>query len=359
MRPALLSLSLALAFVAIPAGADDKKPAPTADGFVPMFNGKDLSGWVNVNCAPDTFFVKGNEIVTTGQPTGFLRTERQYENFELELEWMHVNKKDVGNSGLFVWGDPIPAVGTPYTRGIEVQVLVNYPDVGWATNHGDIFSIWGAKCKPDRPHPKGYERCLPSENRCKGGGEWNHYKVIASNGAIKLHVNGKEVSGVSQCNPRKGYLALESEGAECHFRNIKIKELPSTNPKPDEVAKVWEGHKSLFTGVDLSGWRTEAEAWKAASGKLVATGNADLASEKSFGPAELIFDWKVPAKAVKAECVVSVGGQPVTVSLPAGTKPGAWNRQTIKTGKNSAPIVFKPAAGLEIMNVFVRELTGE
>src|SRR3954471_12657640 len=221
-----------------------------SEGFVPLFNGKDLTGWINVNCAPETFTAKDGEIVTNGQPTGFLRTDRQYENFELERDWIHKNTKEVGNSGLFVWGDPIPAIGTPYTRGIEVQVLINYPDVGWATNHGDLFSIWGAKCTPDRPHPKGYERCLPSENRVKGGGEWNHYKVIANDGAIKLHVNGKEVSGVSKSNPRKGYLAFESEGAECHFKNVKIKELPSTNPKPEEIAKVWEGQVSLFNALD-------------------------------------------------------------------------------------------------------------
>ena len=80
-------------------------------------------------------------------------------------------------------------------------------------------------------------RCIPSENRAKGANEWNHYRVEANNGVIKLHVNGKEVSGVSECKPRKGYLALEAEGAECHFRNLKIKELPSTNPKEEEVAK--------------------------------------------------------------------------------------------------------------------------
>ena len=65
--------------------------------------------------------------------------------------------------------------------------------------------------------------------------------MTANDGVIKLEVNGKEVSGVSKCTPRKGYLALESEGAECHFKNIKIKELPSTNPKPEEMAKVCGG----------------------------------------------------------------------------------------------------------------------
>ena len=256
--------------------AEDKKPAaaPADDGYKPMFNGKNLDGWVNVNCHPDTFFVKGEEIITTGKPTGFLRTEKQYENFVLEMDWMHVNTKEVGNSGLFVWGDPLPGVGTPYTRGIEVQVLVNleYKNKDGkvtATSHGDLFSIHGAKCLPDRPHPNGSERCLPSEERAKGGGEWNHYKVIANDGVIKLHVNGKEVSGVSKCNPRKGYLALESKDAECHFKNIKIKELPSTSPKPEECAKVWEGHVSLFNGVDLKGWRTEKGQWKVSSEQLV------------------------------------------------------------------------------------------
>src|SRR5205823_3413500 len=173
--------------------------APAADdGYTPLFNGRDLTGWVRVNTAPGTFFVKDGEIITTGTPYGFLRTDRQYENFVAEFEWMHVNKTEVGNSGFFVWGDPLPAVGTVYTRGIEVQVLVNleYKDkktgAVTATSHGDLFSIWGATCKPDRPHPLKWERCLPSEYNAKGGGEWNHYKVVANDGVIKLTVNGKE-----------------------------------------------------------------------------------------------------------------------------------------------------------------------
>jgi hypothetical protein len=353
-------LALAVVAASVSLVPAEDKPKPT-DGFTSMFNGKNLDGWVNVNCHPDTFFVKGDEIITTGTPTGFLRTEKQYENFVMEFDWMHVEKEKMANSGLFVWGDPIPGVGTPYTRGIEVQVLINYaPKDGWATSHGDIFSIHGARCTPDRPHPtrKGLERCLPSENRVKGGGEWNHYKVTANDGAIKLEVNGKEVSGVSKCTPRKGYLALESEGAECHFKNPKIKELPSTNPKPEEVATVWAGHVSLFNGLDLKGWATEKDAWKVAGGVLKCAGKADIATEKAYKEAELIFDWKVPAKTENAGCTVSLGGLPITFTLPEGTKPGGWHRQkyTVERGKESAPITFKAGEGLELMNVFVREL---
>src|SRR5258707_12015741 len=252
----IICLSMGLAGV-LPVAGDDKEK--DKEGFASLFNGKDLKGWVNVNTKPDTFTVKGDEIITTGKPLGFLRTEKMYENFIAEFEWMHVNTKEVGNSGFFVWGDSTPAKNSPYTRGIEVQVLVNleYRDkktgAVTATSHGDLFSIHGAHCKPDREHPLGWEGCLPSENRAKGGGEWNHYKVVANNGTIKLHVNGKEVSGVSECKPRKGYLALESEGAECHFRNLKIKELPSTNPKPGEIADVDRGFTNLYYG-DLTGW---------------------------------------------------------------------------------------------------------
>lgn len=333
------------------------------DGFTSLYNGKDLTGWHNVNCAPDTFIAKGEEIITNGNPIGYLRSAKQYENFILEVDWMHKNTKEVGNSGIFVWGDPLPAVGTGYTRGIEVQVLVNLEYRDKATNavtassHGDLFSIWGAKCKPDRPHPVGWERCLPIANHAKGGGEWNHYKVVANDGTIKLSVNGHEVSGVSQCSPRKGYLALESEAAQCHFKNLKIKELPSTNPKPDEIAKLDEGHKQLFDGISMNGWKTEKD-WKAQGGRLVASGTANLETQKAYGPCEILFDWKLPAKTEKQEFTLTIGGQKKTVTLPSDKKAGGWTRFIMHTNSSTtpSPILFAPQPGLELMNVFLREL---
>lgn len=364
LLPALL---LAVAIVAPAVAAD-----PDKDGYVPLFNGKDLAGWVNVNCAPGTFFVKDNEIVTTGKPIGYLRTAKQYENFVAEFEWMHVNKTEVANSGFFVWGDPLPVVGSPFTRGIEVQVLINYPKTDWATNHGDVFAIQGATCKPDRPHPKGAMRCLPSEERVKGGGEWNHYKIVANDGAIKLHVNGKEVSGVSQCNPRKGYLALESEGAECHFRNLKIKELPSTNPKPEQCAKADEGYVSLFDGLTLNGWKTEKGEWKVQGGVLKANGKAELVTQRSFGPADFLFDVRLPGadaptlavqfggpvvtinprSKVWQRVAVSAAGGTVTVKVLGDPRPGG----PADPFAGESPLRFRPKSdGLEIMNVFARE----
>src|SRR5262245_34471951 len=56
-------------------------PSADKDGFVPMFNGRDLSGWVRVNCAPETFRAEDGMIITTGKPTGVMRSERMYENY--------------------------------------------------------------------------------------------------------------------------------------------------------------------------------------------------------------------------------------------------------------------------------------
>jgi len=62
------------------------------------------------------------------------------------------------------------------------------------------------------------------ENRCKPRGEWNTYDVVAVDGVIKLSVNGLFVNGISR-RVRRRVSLLESEGAEIHFRNIRLMEL--------------------------------------------------------------------------------------------------------------------------------------
>jgi len=268
---------------------------------VALFNGRDLSGWVQVNCASNTFTVRDGMIISTGVPTGVLRTDRQYENFELELEWRHMKKG--GNAGLFVWSDPLTAPGVPFTRSIEVQIL-DGQNTETYTSHGDIFSIHGATFTPDRPHPKGFMRCLPSEHRSKPAGEWNHYRVVCSNGVIQLAVNGKVVSGGSRSKPRKGYICLESEGSECHFRNLRIKEWPSTGPGPDESAPLAEAFVPLYNGINLTGWKPEAGHkghWQPRDWILHYDGKSEAAdkhlwSEKEFGDFVLVCDWRWTGK---------------------------------------------------------------
>ena len=174
-----------------------------------LFNGRDLDGWIPVNVAPETFTVHDGMIVCDGIPTGVLRTRDVFENFECEFEYRHM--KTGGNAGFFVWSDALPSTGQPFTRSVEVQVIDGWETENW-TSHGDIFAIWGAVLQPDRPHPAGWMRCLPSERRARGTGQWNHFRIIAVDGSLQLWVNGAPVSGGSEISPRRGYLCPRIRG---------------------------------------------------------------------------------------------------------------------------------------------------
>ena len=63
---------------------------------------------------------------------------------------------------------------------------------------------------------------LAHKKRAKPAGQWNHYRITADCGRITLEVNGKAVSGGYDITPRKGYIALESEGAPAVFRNLRF-----------------------------------------------------------------------------------------------------------------------------------------
>lgn len=72
--------------------------SPAATEFKPLFNRRDLNGWVPVNIAPETFRAEDGVLITTGQPIGMIRTERMIENFILELEWRRHRVNAVGKS---------------------------------------------------------------------------------------------------------------------------------------------------------------------------------------------------------------------------------------------------------------------
>jgi hypothetical protein len=220
-----LAAIMAAAAIFLVGGASQTVPQ-----FRDLFNGKDLTGWVNVNTDPDTWRVKDGMIICTGKPHGVMRTEKEYENFILHVEWMHMEPG--GNSGVFAWSGAKPAEGKPFPSGIEIQMLeLEWPNLHkkdgvtppLAYVHGELFGVNGVKIVPENPRG---ERSMSIENRCKPRGEWNVYDVVAVDGAMKLSVNGKFVNGFRGSTQKKGYLCLEAEGAEIHFRNIKIMELP-------------------------------------------------------------------------------------------------------------------------------------
>lgn len=224
MKP--IAVGLAIALVSLLIGS----AAPPAV-FEDLFNGRDLTGWVNVNTDPDTWYVENGELICSGHPHGVMRSAKQYENFILHVEWKHTEPG--GNSGVFVWSKAIPGENR-LPDGVEVQMLeLDWPKLHIrdgkvppiAYVHGELFGVGGVTTVPDNPRGT---RSKSIENRCLPRGEWNTYDVVAVDGTIKLSVNGKFVNGISKSSQRKGYLCLESEGAKIHFRNIRIMELPSS-----------------------------------------------------------------------------------------------------------------------------------
>ena len=209
--------------------------------FRELFNGRDLTGWVDVNTSPETWTFRDGVLICSGQPIGVLRSEKQYENFILHIEWMHLEAG--GNSGIFVWSEGTVPEGKRLPKGCEVQML----ELEWPTLNrekdgsprhrgfvsGELFGANGLVTVPDNPRGT---RSMSYEYRCKGKGEWNTYVVVCVDGVIKLSINGKFVNGVSKSSVKKGYLCLESEGAEIHFRNIRILELPPGRATPEETA---------------------------------------------------------------------------------------------------------------------------
>ena len=93
-----------------------------------LFNGKDLTGWTDVNTSPETWSVRDGLLVCTGQPIGVMRSNRQYENFIISVEWRHMQPG--GNSGIFLWCDAVPE-GNRLPKGMEVQML----ELDWVNQH--------------------------------------------------------------------------------------------------------------------------------------------------------------------------------------------------------------------------------
>jgi hypothetical protein len=235
----IVSLMFLAVSAAVPADQPEAElPKAFIDGTGPGWKQLSIEDFVNVNCAQDTWTGKDGTIHCTGKPIGVCRTKKVYTNFELVAQWRH--NKSAGNSGIFVWV-PEEALkdlqpGRLPSAGIEVQIL----DHGYLeqyekrtgkkadsfTTNGDVFPVGKAKMKPFPPTSPNGSRSFPRKKRSKGVGQWNHYYIRAINGEVRLWVNGEEVSGGDQIEPRTGYLCLESEGAPIDFKAIRIRELP-------------------------------------------------------------------------------------------------------------------------------------
>jgi hypothetical protein len=208
---ALLAL-LGHSCVPAPLQAADKDK----EGFVDLFNGKDLTGF---KAFPDkdvdkTWSVKEGIILCTGKPNGYLYTDKSFKNYVLLYDWKYVRPKDLtdeekflGNSGCLVH---ITGNHVVWPKCVEVQ--------GMNRDHGKLLFVNKAGGKEEF-----FKRDDLKKVR-KPVGEWNTTEILCKDGMISAKVNGTEISkGTTDLTD--GPIGWQSEGAEIHFKNIKIKEL--------------------------------------------------------------------------------------------------------------------------------------
>ncbi len=148
-------------------------------------------------------------LVCLGKPDGYIRTEKEYENFELELEWKYPTDPN-GNSGILLY-----TIEKDMIWPKSIQVQLHRPTAG------SVFPSQGAKV--DNP--------LLAKDLSRPLGVWNTCVITSLDGKISVTLNENKVGETTGCMPLKGCVGLQSEGSEIHFRRISIKSLPPSEKR--------------------------------------------------------------------------------------------------------------------------------
>lgn len=232
MKPFFLNLSLLLVLTNFASAQNKLSKTEQKQGYSLLFNGKNTDGWHSY-LKPNTeaaWMVKDGALTLDPKADGQadLITNKEYENFELALEWKISAE---GNSGVIFGVHEDPAFRATYDTGIEMQVLDNV----------------GAEDNKKANHLAGslYDMKAPSAAVAKPAGEWNMAKVRKQNGHLTFWLNGTKTIETQMGGPEwetllnnskfknwknfakypKGHFALQDHGHEVAFRNIMIKEL--------------------------------------------------------------------------------------------------------------------------------------
>lgn len=184
-------------------------------GEVALFDGKSLAGWKFVtgdgSDGSKSWSVRDGVLVCTGAPAGFIKTEKDFRNFVLRLEWRwSPESKATGNSGVLVRTDPSPKV---WPKSFEAQLQHG--------SAGDIWLIDGFAAKVDPARTEG-RRTKRSGGAERAVGEWNDYEIIVDGPRVTLRVNGDVVNSATDVAELAGAIAFQSEGTEIHFRSIRV-----------------------------------------------------------------------------------------------------------------------------------------
>ena len=161
-----------------------------------LFNGKDLSGWAPVN---DVSFVVTNGNLRLVKGMGWLRTERQYQNFVFEAEWRALDQGY--DSGFFI------------RAGIEGKP---WPTDGWQVNLSRA-ALGGLV--------KGYKTVVPAETPPMPLNQWVKFRLEVRGRRVTLDVDGQRAWEFNGLDAARGYIGIQAENKSFDFRNLRLQEL--------------------------------------------------------------------------------------------------------------------------------------
>lgn len=228
----VLLLTAAASLSAAEFSGDDRtrglSPEEIQEGFVNIFDGKTLNGWVGLKGSTDSYYVKDGMLVCKDTGKEHIFTEKEYANFILRLE---IRLDKGSNNGLGI-RDQISA--QPHLEGNELQVLDDSYYPCW--KHGVKREL-----KDYQYHGSLYGVAPAKRGALKEPGEWNQEEVVCDGRHLKVTLNGQvildcdldavqpidgqEHPGLKYAKGRIGLHAHGNFGAEVFFRTMRIKEL--------------------------------------------------------------------------------------------------------------------------------------
>jgi hypothetical protein len=282
-----------------------------AGKWTPLFNGKDLKGWKQVN-GEARYSVENGELVGTSvanTPNSFLITEKEYGDFILELDFKI--EPDI-NSGIQFRSKQRLEDG----RVNGYQMEIDHSNRNWS---GGIYD------EARRGWLYGLDLNEKAQTAYRPG-EWNTYRIECIGSQIRTWVNGVPAVHLLDDLTPKGFIGLqvhslykpEDAGKQVRWRNIRI-QTGALKPSPDEGIYVVSllpntlsdsekaaGWQLLWDGKTNSGWRSvfgtsfPSNGWTLTNGTLSVlptdgseTGN-DIVTTQAYGPAfELRFEFKL------------------------------------------------------------------
>lgn len=273
---------------------------PSDEGFKPMFNGKDLTGWqglvenpiarakmrkvdlarrqaeANV-MVPASWSVRDGCIWFNGKGDNLCSVE-EYGDFELLADWK-ITKG--GDSGIYLRGTPQVQIWDPYGKEAGPQV-----------GSGGLYNN---QVNPSKP-------LMVADNPV---GDWNTFRILMKGEKVSVWLNGQlVVDNVVMENywdrsipifPR-GPIELQAHGTDLAFRDIYVREISDKdyNLTPDEKA---EGFVSLFNGRNLDGWVGNKKSYVAEDGMIVIkpenSSGGNLYTEKEYSDFIFRFEFQL------------------------------------------------------------------